>query len=272
MAGVGGLDGLGKVNGASGRHRAPAGNGRLTRGQAATAERPAGVFTRFVLDYAAQQPGRTIAVLQAGCTTAGGELDLAALRASSYDVAVSLLDDDVAPAKEAVAARPELGSAVLGELRSVPIAPRSFDVVHCAMLLDRITNAEVVLGRLVAALRPGGLLLLRTADRQTAAGFLDRKLPAPVRATIWRNSHPGQPGPYPAVYEPIVSAAGIQSFLTRHGLAVANRQLCTGSDPPPGLLAARRVVAWLSRGHLNPGYDELCLVVRKPVDRFARVL
>jgi SAM-dependent methyltransferase len=276
MAGVEGFPGLRRVNGSpaeKGRHRAPPANGRQARAhQAATAQPPAEIFTRFVLDYAAQHPGQTISVLQAGCTTAGADLDLAALRASPYDVAVAMMDDDVPAAQAAVAYRPELGSAALGELRSMPMPPRSFDVVHCSMLLDRITNSEVVLGRLVAALKPGGLLLLRTTDRETAAGFLDRKLPESVRVMLWRSSHPGQPGPYPAIYEPLASASGLQAFFTRHGLAVAHRQVCTADDQPPTLLAARRVVAWLSRGRLDPGYDELRYVARKPVDRFARVL
>ncbi len=272
MAGVDGLNGLGKVNGAPGRHRAPPASGRQPRAQVATAERPVEVFTRFALDYAAQRSGRPIAVLQAGCATAGTELDLAALRASPYEFAISLLDDDVAPVREAVAGRSDLGSATLGDLRSVPITPRSYDIVHCSMLLDRITNSEVVLGRLVAALLPGGLLLLRTADRETVAGYLDSKLPEAVRAALWRGSHGDRPGPYPAIYEPLASATGIESFFTRQGLAVAHRQVCTVSSPTPAVLAAHKVVASLSRGRLDSGYDELRYVVRKPVDRFARVL
>lgn len=261
------------MNTAPGRHRAGPANGRQARSyQQATAERPAEVFSRFVLDYAAQHPGQVITVLQAGCTTAGDELDLAALRGSPYEVDVAMIDEDNPQTQEAVANRPELREAMLGELKSMPMPPRSFDVVQCSMLLDRIRNAELVLGRLVAALRPGGLLLLRTADRQTAAGFLDSKLPESVRATLWRTNHPGEPGPHPAIYEPLASASGIESFLTRHGLAVAHRQVCMGAGQPSRVLTARRIIATLSRGRLDPSYDELRYVVRKPVDRFARVL
>lgn len=261
------------MNAAPGKHRAVPAYSRLARAsEQETAERPAEVFTRFVLDYAAQHSDRPITVLQAGCATASDDLNLPALRASPYEFDFSLLDDDVEPVREVVASRDDLRSATLGDLRSIPITPRSYDVVHCSMLLDRITNAEVVLGRLVAALLPGGLMLLRTADRQTAAGFLDSRLPESVRVSLWRASHPGQPGPYPAIYEPLASASGIQTFFTRHGLAVAHRQICAGSNQPPTLLAAQRIVAALSRGRLDPSYDELRYVVRKPVDRFARVL
>lgn len=240
----------------------------------ATAERPAEVFTKFVLDYAAQHEGRTITLLQAGCTTAGDELNLDALRDSPYDMTFSLIDDDVPATRDAVARRPELSAAILGELRSLPIAPRSFDIVHCPMLLHRIDNAELVLGRLVAALRPAGLLLVRTGDRQTAAGFLDRTLPEPARAAMWRSDHGNQPGPYPAIYEPIASASGIEAYVTRHGLAIAHRQTCRAGESarPTAGLAGRRIVTGLSRGRFISSYDELRYVIRKPEDRFARVL
>jgi Methyltransferase domain len=229
---------------------------------------------KFVLDYAAQHTSRTIAVLQAGCTTAGDELDLDALRNSPYDVSVTLVDDDVPAARAAARDRPELSSAILGELRTLPIAPRSFDIVHCPMLLHRIDHAELVLDRLVAAMRTAGLLLLRTADRQTSAGFLDRRLPEPGRVSLWRSNHGDQPGPYPAIYEPIASARGIEDYVTRHGLAIAHRQTCgpgTGARPAGGL-AGRRIVTGLSRGRFTSSYDELRYVIRKPEDRFARVL
>jgi SAM-dependent methyltransferase len=227
------------------------------------------------VDYAAQHPNRTLMILQAGCTTVGQELDLDELRASTHGLVISLVDDDSQVARAALASRPELRSATLGELRTVPMGPRSFDIVQCSMLLHRIGNAELVLGRLVAALRPGGLLLLRTADRDTAAAFLDRRLPQFVRTVIWRATRPGEPGPFPARYEQIASARGIEAFVTRHGLAVAHRQACSaigGHGRRANVPAQRRLVAWLSRGHLAAGHDELRYVIRKPEDRFARIL
>jgi len=232
-------------------------------------------FTRFALEYAAQHPDRPITILQAGCATAGPELDLSALRTAGHQVLVSLTDDDSKAVRAAMGSHPDLESAILGEMRSVPLQPRSFDIVHCSMLLHRISHAELVLDRLVGALRPGGLLLLRTADRCTAAGFLDRRLPGVLRSRAWHATKPGQPGPFAAVYEPIAAATGIQAFLLRHGLVVAHRQSCNVVAPtgrPLAVLAARRLVAWMSLGRLSCGHDELYYVVRKPEDPFARVL
>jgi SAM-dependent methyltransferase len=246
-----------------GRHRAGPVKGR-----------DADLFTRSVLEYAAHQPGRTIAILQAGCATAGNDLDIAALRASRYEVALTLVDDDNQATRTAAARRPELSTAVLGDLRAVPLVPRSTDIVHCCRLLDRISHPELVLGRLADALRPGGLLLVRTADRQTAAGFLDRTLPRPLRALTWRSLRPGEPGPYPAVYEPLASARGLAQFATRHGLVISHRGVCGRLEGRrrPVIRTARALVAATSRGRLTAAHDELRYVIRKPEDRFARLV
>ncbi len=218
-----------------------------------------------------------IALLQAGWATVGPELDLAALQAGAPELAVSRVDEDGPAVRAAVSSRPELSAATLTELRSLALAPRSFDLVQCSMLLHRITNAELVLERFVAALRPGGLLLLRTADRETAAGFLDRKLPEFARAMAWQAAWPGQPGPFAACYEQIASIRGIEAFVVRHGLAIAHRQRCRGDLGRPGRNAAwipvaQRLVTSFSRGRLVASHDELLYVIRKPEDRYARVL
>jgi SAM-dependent methyltransferase len=227
-----------------------------------------------VLEYATRHPGRALSVIQAGCATAGTDLDIAALRASRYSLTLTLLDEDSPLTRAAVADRPHLAAAVLGDLRTVPLVPRSADIVHCCLLLDRISNAELVLGRLVDTLRPGGLLLLRAADRYSAAGFLDRRLPGPLRARAWRSLRPGEPGPYPASYEPLTSGPGIRLFTARHGLVIARREVSSDLDRRrhPVIRGLRWLVATGSRGRLTAAHDELRFVIRKPEDQFARVL
>jgi SAM-dependent methyltransferase len=255
-------------------------SGAATAGGAMMTDTRAGdddtlLFTRAVLDYAAQRPGQPLALLQAGCATAGDDPDVGTLRAAGCDLAVSLIDDDVRPARATVTANYELVTCTLCDLRVAPLVPRSFDIVHCALLLERISHAELVLDRLMETVKPGGLLLLQTGDRDCAAGFLDRRLPRPLRATIWRSLKPGEPGPYPAVYERLVSGRGIESYVQRRGLVIAQRQALNhlaGQRKRPGLLLAARLAARLSRGRLTSAHDELRFVIRKPENRFARVL
>ncbi len=232
------------------------------------------VFTRFALEHAARWPGRAIAILQAGCTTADEDLDPAALRARGHEVDICYIDDESPVTRAAVARRPDLTAAALGDLRLLKVRPRSFDIVHCSLLLHRISHADVVLGRLVAALRPGGLLMVRMSDSDSAAGFLDRRMPDVLRGLAWRASRPGEPGPHPAIYEPVAFPRGIETFLSRHGLTVAHRdQIRSPSRARHGRARlATRLVSRVSRGRLRCDHDELRYVIRKPEDRSARVL
>ena len=88
---------------------------------------------------------------------------------------------------------------ITGDLRTVPIPQRAYDVVYCALLLERVQHVELVLDRLTSALKPGGLLLVRTGDRYSAAALLDRMLPRAIRRAVWcavpaRRPRPVQPG------------------------------------------------------------------------------
>jgi SAM-dependent methyltransferase len=276
--GLAGLDAATGGSGSHGRHRAASSGGRRlaqARPDHSLATGPGDVFTRFAADYAVEHRGRTITFLQAGCATAGPELDVAALLKAAPGLVVSRVDDDNPTVRAAAAGRPELTAVAFAELRTLTLAPRSVDLIQCSMLLHRIRNAELVLDRLVAGLRPGGLLFLRTADRDTAAGFLDRKLPQFARERVWQAAQPGEPGPFPACYEPIASGRGIESFVVRHGLAIAHRQAWSAQRGPghaEALLLAQRLVRRLSHASRVADYDELRYVIRKPEDRYARVL
>ena len=242
------------------------------------------LFAQPVQDYLYQALGRPLSVLRAGIRTPIGELGLARLRDSGYQIMVTTVDQDT-PLTRAViadpAARPVPGPVLLGDLRSVSLPPRSFDVVYCAFLLEHIQNAALVLDRFVAALRPGGLLLLRIRDRDCAAAVLDRKAPEPLRRAVWARLHRGEPGPFPAVYEPLVSARGLHAYAPASRLVVTRREAersvpVTGPVAPTRLSAAvqaaRKLVAGLTRDQCTDAHDELLYVIRKPEDRFARLV
>jgi hypothetical protein len=168
----------------------------------------------------------------------------------------------------------------------VPIPPRSFDIVHCALLLDRIRHVELVLDRLIAALRPGGFLMLRIRDRDCAIGLLDRRLPRParrlLRARLDVGDVPaaGRPGPRPtfaAVYEQACSDRGIQEYARMRGLVITQRETARNWPDGPDRLArivatTGRLIARLTRGRLTDAHDEVLYVIRKPEDHFARVV
>jgi len=245
------------------------------RPAAATTE--ADLFTRSTRQYASGRFGQPVTMLFAGASTALWDLGAEALRADGIDIRVSLIDDDRRVTRAAVATQARLAGCTLGDLRAARLRPRSFDIVQCARLLDRIHHAELVLDRLVAALRPGGLLLLQISDRDCAAGFLDRALPRLSRRLIWRRHQPGTPGPYPAVYEPLTSVRGVHAYARLRGLVIAERHARGGRAGGRGgtsrsYLAAQALIARMSRGRLTDAHEEMLYVIRKPEDRFARLL
>ena len=252
------------------------------------------LFAQPVQDYLHQVLGRPLSVLAAGHHSPDGELGLPRLRDSGYEITVTTVDQDTEQTKAGLtkagltgagltgagltrAAGAEAGPVILGDLRSVPLPPRSFDVVYCAFLLERIPHAALVLDRFVAALRPGGLLLLRIRDRDCAAAVLDRSAPEPLRRALWARLHPGEPGPFPAIYDPLTSARGIQAYASAHGLVISRRETArTLPDTPVRLAAAvraaRTLAGWLTRNQRTDAHDELLYVIRKPEDRFARLV
>jgi hypothetical protein len=227
-----------------------------------------------------------VRVLRAGFGASPEELGLSQLRDRGYEITVVTVDQ-AGPGAPAPA---PAGDVRLGDLRAVPIPPRSFDIVHCALLLDRIRHVELVLDRFIAALRPGGFLMLRIRDRDCAIGLLDRRLPRPARRLLQARLEvrleggdapaPGRPGPrplFPAVYERACSDDGIQEYARMRGLVITQRETARIWPDGPDRLsrtvtATCRLIARLTRGGLTDAHDEVLYVIRKPEDHFARIV
>lgn len=223
--------------------------------------------------------GRPVSLLQAGYGVPLSELGIGAGPDISSVTAVDTDHPLIMQALEGTARDPAAAYAdvIVGDLRTVPIPPRAFDVVYCANLLERIEHVELVLDRLVNALRPGGLLLISTHDRQTAYAFLDRILPPFARKALWKRLRPGMPGPFPAVYEKMVTERGIASYALMRGLVISQRSAQHSLLTAPRRISSSvritcAVISGLTRGRFGNAHDELLYVIRKPQDRFARVV
>ena len=70
--------------------------------------------------------------------------------------------------------RTDLSETIVGDLRTVALPAASYDVAFSTFVLEHVTGAEQVLDRMVAAIRPGGLLLVRIPDRDSVFGFITR--------------------------------------------------------------------------------------------------
>jgi SAM-dependent methyltransferase len=235
-------------------------------------------FADPLREYVRAGSRRPVCVLQAGCLAPLRELELGELTEIGYEITVCVVDDADPVAREVL---DQTGDAyddvIVGDLRTVPLPPRGFDVVYCGHLLERVPHAELVLDRLVSALRPGGLLFIRATDPDSAWGLLDRRLPRAARHALWARLRPGVPGPFPAVHEDAVTQRGMASYTLMRGLVIAQRSAeRTLPSSPRRLSSSVRVtcaaIARLSRGRYGNSHDELLYVIRKPEDRFARVV
>ncbi|WP_312874733.1 class I SAM-dependent methyltransferase [Actinomadura litoris] len=327
------------------------------------------LFSERARQYALEKPLQRIHILEAGCGWGEG-LDL-----GDHDHQVTGVDVESPELRARTCERADLDSWHLGDLRTVPMPPRAYDVVHASYLIERVPHAELVLDRFVAALKPGGLLLVHLRDRNTAFGFLDRHLPRWMHASGRRRRaragrsprgaharvpHPDpapepepepaapadDPGdvrvapqpttppssdapspdapdpadpaqaraeprrpeprkaeprkaeprkaeprkgiehragrgraahPPPAVYDRVASRQGMQWYCVMRGLVVAeeytSRQAIDALGAGTGLADVLcRLVSALSRGRLTADHSEITLVIRKPENRFARVI
>lgn len=243
------------------------------------------LFARRIKGLALDANGRPIRILEAGCGL-GRVPDL-----DDIERHVTGIDYDHPLLRARTENRRDLDTWMLGDLRTVPLPQRSFDVIHSSWLLHRASNVELILDRIVAALRPGGLFLLKIPDRESAYGFCMRALPMWARILYWRwTGHGGRHGknagrhdiapahgPLPVVYEFVVSHPGIQRYCLMRGLVIVEEYALPPALGRFGRLArpvdwVLRAIALISGGRLTADHSDLVFVIRKPENRFARLV
>lgn len=244
------------------------------------------LFLRRITDFAAASDGKQIRILDAGCGL--GRLP----KLDGVDCHVTGVDYDHPLLRERTERRDDLDLSMFGDLRTLPLPQRSFDVIYSSWLLQRVRNVELVLDRMIATLCPGGMILLRITDRESAYGFCARVSPRWAHTLYWRwitqQADPGDgdtpdaapTGPYsslPVVYEPLVSHPGIHRYCLTRGLIVTEEYCEEYSLERFGRLVrpatwTLRGIAAMSRGRLYGDRSTLLFVIRKPENRFARVV
>jgi SAM-dependent methyltransferase len=259
-------------------------------GESTGSRHPIQLFSLRAREYAHHKPLQSIQVLEAGCGWGNG------LYLGDKERHVTGVDVDTPAVRAHTCDRADLDAWHLGDLRTVPMPPRMYDIVHAHFLIERVVHAELVLDRFVAALKPGGLLLVRFRDRESAYGFVDRVLPNWLRTLAWQvlsrqagDEEPGArpdapevwPGPDgtppPAVYETVASLSGMQWYCVMRGLMIAEEYTSLDTVTAFGrwshlVNGVCKAVAGLSRGRLTAEHSEVTLVIRKPENRLARVI
>jgi SAM-dependent methyltransferase len=224
------------------------------------------LFERRIRQYARSSP-RLLQILEAGC---GRRWSLNLVGVNFHLTGVDLNAD-------AIGARVDLDEAIVGDLRSVPVPVNSYDIVYSSFVLEHVAGAERVLDVMAAALRPGGLLLLRIPDRDSVFGFAARHSPHWLHVQyvrrIRRGKLAGTPGrgPFPCIYDQVVSWRGITAYCALHGLQITDACSSNFYLTALGRLTkpadrALRLIAALTAGRLTADHSNLAFVIRKPLD------
>lgn len=218
----------------------------------------------LVLSYLKQQArGKEIKILEAGC----GRKWHFDLQGTRYQL--TGIDMDAHALESRKNQEKDLDEAILGDLRTVDIAPNTFDVIYNAYVLEHVQGAKQVLENFARWLKPGGVLIVYVPDRHSAYGFFAHHTPHWVHVFFYRyvlgNPDAGKPGhvPYPTIYDEIVSRKGIREFARLNQLVVREER---GFYKPSGLASFfLDFIHTLSFGTLAGSHCNLLYVIEKPV-------
>lgn len=215
--------------------------------------------------------GRPLEVIEAGCGRRW-QLDL-----GGRPIRLLGIDRDADAVDLRCRLEGDLDEAVVGDLRTVAIEPASADAVTSSFVLEHIAGAEAVLDRFLTWVRPGGLVLLRIPDRDSVYGWVTRHTPHAAHVAFRRHviGMPGAGtnghGPYPTVYDPVVSRRGIHRWAAARGVTVVAEHGSSVYLTRAGRLGrpmalAVHAVAGASRGRLAGDHNNLLFVLRAPLD------
>ncbi|MDQ3384910.1 MAG: methyltransferase domain-containing protein [Actinomycetota bacterium] len=124
-------------------------------------------------------------LLDVGCGPGTLTVDLARRTAPGRTVGIDVAAEAVAAARDHVAATGVPVELVVGDLRDVDLAPRSFDVVHAHQVLQHLQDPIGALRALATLARPGGgIVAVRDADYPAMVWA-----PAEERLDRWRDAY-----------------------------------------------------------------------------------
>ncbi len=224
---------------------------------------------RLAADARGVTVGRPLRILEAGCGRRW-QLDLGGI-----PIHLTGIDLDGDAVRLRVERHDDLDVAVVADLRTVDLPDASFDVVFSSFVLEHVAGAAELLDRFVSWLRPGGLLLLRLPDRDSVYGFVARHTPHRLHVAFRRHVI-GMPaagtaghGPYPVVYDRVVSRRGMHAYARRNDLRILHEHgsavyLERSGRYRPFVAATTRLVGAVSAGRLASDHNNLLYVLAKP--------
>lgn len=211
----------------------------------------------------------TIAILEAGCGNKW-PLDLAGLKYSLTGIDIDENGLQLRQQQEK-----DLDVAILGDLCTVELAEDQFDVVYSSYVLEHVQGADKALENFSKWLKPGGFMILKFPDRNSVFGFITRMLPFPVhvfyKKYVYRLPNAGKPGhgPFPTVYDRVLSRQGLHEFSAAHNLQIVHEYCTNFYLQQLGWTAGfirpmLKIIEIASLQRLHSDYNNLVFILQKP--------
>jgi SAM-dependent methyltransferase len=207
---------------------------------------------------------RPLSLLEAGC----GRKWLLDLSGLSYTLTGVDLDPEALKYRMTVTRDLDIG--ICGDLCSVELGEGSFDIIYSCYVLEHVQQADVALQNFAKWLKPGGLLILRLPERDTARGFVTRMTPHWFH--IWYCRYvlgmkcAGEPGvgPFPTCFHPVIGRSRLTGFLRKLGVDVLSSYALSCGETETKRVAVRealrlttKVISMFSLGRLDGDYTEI---------------
>ena len=213
--------------------------------------------------------GKTIQILEAGC----GREWYFKLDGITYEL--TGLDLDLAGPDVWRSIKGDMSYFLVGDLRTAQLQEDHYDVIYNAFVLEHIEGAALALSNFVRWLKPGGILIVRVPDWDSAQGFFARITPHWMHVLYyrwaWKMENAGKPGfaPYRTVYDSVISRSGLLDFCASNGLIVLD-MIGVGSFRRGYGLVGRitpiiaRLISVLSFGRVHAKFVDFTIIARKP--------
>ncbi|NJL08576.1 MAG: class I SAM-dependent methyltransferase [Methylacidiphilales bacterium] len=115
---------------------------------------------------------------------------------------------------------------ICGDLHTVVIPKDEYDAVVCYDVIEHLENPHLVITKLIASLKCGGIMILAAPKRDSLSGAITAYTPhwfhVWVHRYLFKNVNAGNPGcpPFRAVFNPIIAPQNLSSMLQGAGMQI----------------------------------------------------
>jgi SAM-dependent methyltransferase len=154
-------------------------------------------------------------VLDAGC----GSLSHLRLDAAEHRVGI-----DISPLQ--LERNTGLDERIVGDIETYQFSPDSFDLLIAWFVLEHLERPAEALDNLVAAARPGALIVVGVPNIQSIKGIVAKLTPAWAHVAVVRRVYPywsredEDIGPFPTKLRRSISAGRLRKYAEQRGLRV----------------------------------------------------